>query len=535
MKFFWRKLLLAFAVAAGVLSPATVSFAHAGLLGSEPAASSVLAESPTEIVLRFDESLEPVFESIRILDPTGALVVAAVAQRDKVDHSIVRGKIPVLEDGTYVVFWRVTSADGNPVSGAFQFSIGANQEDVTNTVGDFLHASHSESSGSTFSILLRWTVYLGSIVLIGSVVLMSLITRADELDERSRRVVWGAWLLATVGSAVSLFYYGSNATGAGFYSPSLIGQTMQTMYGQMTSLRLLLLACLAVAISLCRQISQSRWTAIVLTASVLIILTFSLSGHAFVQSPAALSVLIDIVHLTAASVWIGGVVMLGIGGKSWYLNHDGRAIRRFSRLAGWCVSTVVVSGVAQAWLMMGSFGALFDTAYGRTLLVKTSAVLMVIALGLLLRVTIRSRGAASVKRIVGVETIIGIVIIAITSLLVGTPTREVPITKPFTVALVRSNVIANITITPARVGRAEVHITIVPPGGAFNQVDSVTARMSLPERNIPNVPIELTKVGPNHFVGIADISYPGEWYLDVTIMPSGSETLLYQTSFTASK
>ncbi len=535
MKFFWRKVLLAFAVVAGVLSPATVSFAHAGLLGSEPAASSVLAESPTEIVLRFDESLEAVFESIRILDPTGALVVAADAQRDEVDHSIVRGKIPVLKDGTYVVEWRVTSADGKPVSGAFQFSVGTNQDDVTDIVDDFLDASHAESSGSTLSILLRWIVFVGSIVLIGSLVLMSLIARADDLDERSAIVVWGAWLLATIGSAVSLFDYGSNATGANFFNPSLIGQTMQTTYGRMTSLRLLILAFLAVVIFRRRHLSQSRWSATVLTASALITLTFSLSGHAVVQSPAALGVLIDAVHLTAASVWIGGVVMLGIGGTSWYLDHDGRAIRRFSRLAGWCVPTVVVSGVAQAWLMMGGFGSLFDTAYGRTLLVKTSAVLMVIALGLLLRVTIRARGAASAKRIVGVETIIGIVVIAITSLLVGTPTREVPTTKPFTVALVRDSVVANITITPARVGRAEVHITVVPPGGAFEQFASVTARMSLPERNIPNTSIELTKVGPNHFTGIADITYPGEWHLDVIIMPDSSTTLLYQTRFTATK
>ena len=315
---------------------------------------------------------------------------------------------------------------------------------------------------------------------------------------------------------------------------------MQTAYGQMAALRMLLLAGLAVVIARRRDLTQSRWTILVLAASALIILTFSLSGHAVVQSPAALSVLIDVVHLAVASAWIGGVVMLGLGGKSWYENYDGRAIRRFSRLAGWCVPTIVATGVAQAWLMMGGFGALFNTAYGRTLLVKTSAVLIVIALGLLLRVTLRSLVPASVKRIVGIEAIIGIVIIAITSLLIGTPTREVPTTKPFTAALVRDNVIANITITPARVGRAEVHITVVPPGGAFDVVASVTAQMSLPERNIPNVPIELTMVGPNHFVGIADITNPGEWHLDVIILPNSSatlayQTLHYQTLFTATK
>ena len=365
--------------------------------------------------------------------------------------------------------------------------------------------------------------------------MMALIARADELDDRSALIVWGAWLLAAIGSAKSLIAYGPNATGTSFYNVSLLDETMQTTYGQMTALRLLVLAGLGVVIAWRRHLTQTQFAVLVLLGSALIISTFSLSGHAIAQSPAALSVLIDVVHLAAASAWIGGVVMLGIGGKSWYVDHNGRAIRRFSRLAGWCVPTIVVSGVAQAWLMMGSFGALFNTAYGRTLLVKTSAVLIAIALGMLLRVTLRSKVPASVRRIVGIETIIGIAIIAITSILVGTPTREAPTTKPFTAALVRDSVIANITITPARVGRVEVHITVVPPGGAFDLVTRVAARMSLPERNIPNIPIELTKIGPNHFSGIADIAYPGEWRLEVIIKPDSSTTLLYQTRFTATK
>jgi len=535
MKRIWQMIFVSVAILIGLLAPATVSFAHSGLLGSEPAASSVLAESPTEIVLYFDESLEAVFESIRILDSTGSVVVAADARRDKVENSIVRGKIPVLKEGAYVVLWRVTSADGHPVSGAFGFYVGAQQDDVSSLVDNFLHEPRADPSGNDASILLRWIMFCGSIVLIGSLVLMSLIARADELEKRSAIVVWGAWLLATIGSAVSLIAYGPNATGTSFYNLSLIGETMQTAYGQMTASRMLLLSGLGVVIARRRQLTQSQWTISVLSVSVLLISTFSLSGHAVAQSPAALSVLIDVVHLAAASAWIGGVVMLGLGGKSWYENHDGRAIRRFSRLTGWCVPTIVITGVAQAWLMMDSFGALFNTAYGRTLLVKTSAVLIVIALGLLLRITMRSNGASSVRRVVGIEAIVGIVIIAITSLLVGTAPREVPTAKPFTAALVRDNMIANITITPARVGRAEVHITVVPPGGSFDVVASVTARMSLPERDIPNIPIELTKVGPNHYMGAVDIAYPGEWHLDVIILPNSSTTLLYQTTFNATK
>ena len=41
------------------------------------------------------------------------------------DRTTAAVKLPAgLKDGTYVVAWRVTSADSHPVSGAFSFSIG---------------------------------------------------------------------------------------------------------------------------------------------------------------------------------------------------------------------------------------------------------------------------------------------------------------------------------------------------------------------------------------------------------------------------
>jgi copper transport protein len=94
-------------------------------------------------------------------------------------------------------------------------------------------------------------------------------------------------------------------------------------------------------------------------------------------------------------------------------------------------------------------------------------------------------------------------------------------------------VIADVTITPTRVGQAELHLIVTPPGGALGQVISVSARMSLPERNIPNIPIELIKIGPNHFTAIVNIAYPGMWNLEIIVVPTPHTSLLYQTSFRA--
>jgi copper transport protein len=531
MKRIWHVMFVAVAMLIGVLGPATIALAHAELLGSEPAASSVLAASPKQIVLYFSESIEPVFESIRVLDSTGHEIVDGDAHRDPLNHSIVRMTTPVLSSGTYVVVWRVTSADGHPVQGAFPFSVGIQQDNVTELIATYLHSYHADPSGNKVSILLRWVVFVGVIVLIGSLVLRGMLIRPAELDPRSVIVVAGAWLLAVIGSAEALIAYGPNATGTSLYNLSLLPDTMRTGFGQATVVRMALLVATAVLVYVRGRLLYRLWQVMVLLLSVGILATLSLSGHPVVQHPAAFSVVLDIVHLFAVSLWIGGIAALALGGGSWNSDYGTALIRRFSSIAPWAVLVIVVTGATQAWVMMDGFGDVLSTNYGRTLIVKTTAVAVLVSLGGLSRLTLHRNGTASVKRVIGIELVFGLVIVAISALLVGTPPRSSSLSQPFTATLVRASVIANVTVTPTRVGQAEVHVIVTPPGGALEQVISVSARMSLPERNIPNIPIQLIKIGPNHFTGIVNIAYSGSWNLEILIMPTKYTTLLYQTSF----
>lgn len=534
MKRIWFVIFAAVAMFIGVLGPATTALAHGELLGSEPAASSVLAESPKQIVLYFDESIEPVFESIRILDSTGNEIFNGDPRRDARDHSIVRTSTPLLADGTYVVVWRVTSADGHPVQGAFPFYVGIQQNNVTELVATYLHSYHADPSGNTVSTLLRWVVFVGVIVLIRSLVLTGLLLRSEDVDPRSVVVVLGAWLIAVIGSAEALIAYGPTATGTSLYNLSFLPDTMRTAFGQATATRMALLVAIAMLVCFRRHFSHRLWRVSIILLGIGVVATLSLSGHPVVQHPAAFSVVIDMVHLLAVSMWIGGIAVLALGGRSLSTDKGSALVRRFSSIAPWAVLAIVVTGVIQAWVMMDGFGAVLSTTYGRTLIVKTTAVAVLVSLGMLSRWTLQRNGPASVKRVVGIELVIGLMIIAISALLVGTPPRPAQATVPFTATLVRASVIADVTITPTRVGQAEVHILVTPPGGALGQVISASARMSLPERNIPNIPIELIKIGPNHFTGIVNIAYAGTWELEVLVVPTPNTTLLYQTSFRVS-
>ncbi|MGW8566959.1 cytochrome c oxidase assembly protein [Isoptericola sp. NPDC055881] len=108
----------------------------------------------------------------------------------------------------------------------------------------------------------------------------------------------------------------------------------------------------------------------------------STTGHASGAANHELAVGAMLLHLVGAAVWVGGLGALLVAvltrGDG---NDDGRAaasaVARFSPVAGWCFAAVGLSGIANAWIRMESFGDLL-TPYGVLLLTK--AVLMV-ALG----------------------------------------------------------------------------------------------------------------------------------------------------------
>jgi copper transport protein len=130
--------------------------------------------------------------------------------------------------------------------------------------------------------------------------------------------------------------------------------------------------------------------------------TWALSDHAGTGIQVPLAVPSDIIHLTAIAVWMGGLVTLvtivlrrpappADARKSERRRYQAataeaaRAVSRFSPIALGCVSTIVATGIYQAWRGVGSWGALFETTYGRLLLVKIVAVCALVALGNLAR------------------------------------------------------------------------------------------------------------------------------------------------------
>jgi methionine-rich copper-binding protein CopC len=116
-----------FALAIGAAMPLLAvgaAFAHAHLVRATPAVGTTVHEAPTEILLRFNEKLEPSFSSVVVRDPAGKQVDKADAQVDKADRLQMRVSLPPLTPGVYKVEWRVMSADTHKVNGNFSFTVG---------------------------------------------------------------------------------------------------------------------------------------------------------------------------------------------------------------------------------------------------------------------------------------------------------------------------------------------------------------------------------------------------------------------------
>ena len=106
---------------------------------------------------------------------------------------------------------------------------------------------------------------------------------------------------------------------------------------------------------------------------------------------------------------------------------------------------------------------------------------------------------------------------------------------PFEATVVQANVIADVRITPARVGEVEVHVVLSPPGGALQSIKEVTARISLVTGEIPSIPIDVRLIGVNHFQAKLLLPRAGDWLLEIFVESEPGKSLRFSTAVAISK
>lgn len=100
---------------------APVAAAHAARVSTDPAANAVLATGPQRVSATFNEQLQTAFAAMTVVGPDGNVwSTGEPSVQGPVVGIALRPLGPV---GTYTVNYRVTSADGHPVSGSWSFQL----------------------------------------------------------------------------------------------------------------------------------------------------------------------------------------------------------------------------------------------------------------------------------------------------------------------------------------------------------------------------------------------------------------------------
>jgi len=571
-----------------LVATAGTASAHARLVTTDPAVSSVLLVAPAEVVLHFDDVVTVDGGSLRVFGPDGARVDDGVVHHPGGDsHAVAVGLPRYLGTGSYVVAWRVISDDGHPVHGAYVFSIGSDRGAVRAAVVAGALATESGSPGvGAVAGVLRWAALAGLLALVGLAVVVAALWPDGAPTSRVRRILWASWCVLLVASLAGIAVEGVYAALlplGDLLRPSLVEEVLRTRFGRAEVARLaVVVAFVPVLVGLRdrpgrdrpgRPGRDRRWLLpSVLVLGLGLLVTTGLAGHAVTGGAPLLGLSLDLVHLSAAAVWVGGLVLLAVVlvGRPAAVprpEHPGALIRRVSTWLLAAAVAVVVSGTGQALRQVGSRYALFHTTYGRTLLVKLALVLGLLCLGALSRRLVHGswglrpiRRAGSpppgpgtgdmgdsggpgtgpadgpvrrhrLRRSVVVELALVLAVLGVTALLVNDVPAKQAAGLPFTASVTTAGVQVNTIVDPARAGIGnEVHVYVLSGLGTPEAVLGLEAVLRLPGGHVGTVQVPLHLSGPGHYYA-TDVAFPvaGTWALTFTVRtasgPTGSATV----------
>jgi uncharacterized membrane protein len=151
--------------------------------------------------------------------------------------------------------------------------------------------------------------------------------------------------------------------------------------------------------------------------------------------------LVNPLHVTAASLWIGSLLVLVVAGLPAVLRGSvpperregliAEMVSRFSNLALGAAALLGVTGVITAWRHLKFLAALWTTPYGWAFDVKLCLVLIVAAIGgwnwRRMRPRLGAEGAAhELQRSATRELLFACLVLVVTAVLVSLPTPELP-------------------------------------------------------------------------------------------------------------
>ncbi|MFI2649806.1 copper resistance CopC/CopD family protein [Micromonospora fulviviridis] len=512
-----------------LLAPATPASAHAVLVSSSPAASAVVPSAPAEVVITFSEGVRKVPDKIRVIAPDGSR-----ADRGEPTFKGAVVTIPVDPSGargTYLVSYRVISADSHPVSGAFTYSVGAPSTPPTDTGTD---TRANPVVGNAVKVV-KYLGYVGLLLLVGPALVLAALWPRRLSRRGPARLAWSGLGLLAVATLAELWLQVPYTNGGGLFdiSGSGFGDVLNSTYGTAHLVRLGLLAAAAFLLRPLFAGPVGRTDGLILAIlGGAALFTWPLAGHPAASPAPAVSVVVDAVHLGSMAVWLGGLVMLAVFLLRRADERELDAILPiWSRWAALAVAALLLAGTVQGLIEVATPKALVDTTYGRLLLAKIVLFALVIGVAAYSRALVRRRTAAgrpgSMRRAVLAELAITAVVLGVSATLVQTtPARTASANVAgapagyFSTTLSSPIYSLQVELDPAETGNNSLHLYAYTKDNRPQPVQEWKATAALPSAGIEPITIPLLPLTDNHATGEISLPAAGQWQLRFTVRTS---------------
>jgi copper transport protein len=343
----------------------------------------VLSSPPTAVRLLFDDTVRPA-SGIKAVRNDGGTSVLAGKARILGGRTLVVPLKSDLPDGDYTVLWRVVSDDGHTIAGVTVFGVGAGRPPPT-------AALTANNGPGAKDVVSRWFLFAGLLTAVGAACFRLFVAPVPV------RLFLGAFLLVFVG--VSGLLHGVPVSSR--FGSAMVALAVVAAIG----------ALLAALAPVYRLLEPG-----VYVAALLLLPGPSIAGHALDPGRSPIQTVDDVIHVAAASVWLGGLLALGLA-----LRRPGDhalLMRRFSNIAILSAAVLAVTGVVRALTELHSVSQLWTTGYGRALVAKTVLLATLVGIGWVNRYRLVPRlRTAALRRNIAAELVLFAGLIAAVALL----------------------------------------------------------------------------------------------------------------------
>lgn len=420
----------------GLVALAMPAGAHNALEQVDPPDGTTVSEGAS-ITFRFSADVPLDTMSVEAIDASSTRVALGGLRHGVSDREVVAPLSPGLS-GAITVRWRLIGPDGHVLTDRIRYVVQVDAP-ASLVVTQERAAPPDEAAPPAYrptGELMRWLLragsYLAMVVAFGVVV--------------TRRLVWpglstivavdvllGASLMTVAALAVAqlLVIAGDIAQLSAWSAFGKSALALQTDAGPALLVRCGVAVLMTLLVGWTIKGRNTRPIEVPLLAlGVVLLATWSLAGHARSLRWAAIGVPIDVVHHAAAATWLGGLASVGLIGLRLLEPPDAaRIVERFGRVATWAVAVLGLSGLIGAARFAVGPDALLDP-HTRLLAAKLSVLAAMLWVANVNRKRV-ARWAATgrtprrghlwaLRRAMATELVIGVVVLAITAVLVVT-------------------------------------------------------------------------------------------------------------------